>query len=115
MYTIVMNIPEETLAKMSSVDNLNAAMKSSGQEVIGIMLSTIMGSMLQKELEQAENNTIVISEAVFANSEEKHQQIVFNTLRNIAALVAHQKIPEQNENCDSCKSSEETQVETSQE
>lgn len=114
MYTIVMNIPEETLAKMSSVNNLNAAMKSSGQEVIGIMLSTIMGSMLQKELEQAENNTIVISKAVFANSEEKHQQIVFNTLRNIAALVAHQKIPEQNKNCNSCKSSEETQVETSQ-
>lgn len=30
MYTIVMNIPEETLAKMSSVGNLNAAMNSSG-------------------------------------------------------------------------------------
>ena len=115
MYTIVMNIPEETLAKMSSVDNLNAAMKSSGQEVISIMFSTIMGSMLQKEFEQVENNTIVIPETVFTNSEEKHQQIVFNTLRNIAALVAHQRVTEQNKNCDSCKSSEETQVETSQE
>lgn len=115
MYTIVMNIPEETLAKMSSVDNLDAAMKGSGQEVLSMMLSTMMGSMLQKELEQAENNTIVMSETVFANSEEKHQQIVFNTLRDIAALVAYQRVPEQNENCDSCKSSEETQVETSQE
>ena len=115
MYTIVMNIPEETLAKMSSVDNLNAAMKSSGQEVISMMLSTIMGSILQKEFEQVENNTIVMPETVFTNSEEKHQQIVFNTLRNIAALVAHQKIPEQNKNYDSCKSSEKTQVETSQE
>lgn len=88
-------------------------MKNSGKEVLSMMLYTMMGSMLQKKLEQAENNTIVMSKTVFANSEEKYQQIVSNTLSNIAVLVVHQRATEQKENCDSCKSSEETQVKIS--
>ena len=113
MYTLVMNIPEETLEKLSSVNNLDKAMEGNGKDAMSIMITTMVSSMLQKKFQIAENNTIVLSEATFTNTDAQLQSIVQNTLRNLAAIVASQEM-HQNKT-DSCKSSEETQVETSQE
>ena len=113
MYTLVMNIPEETLEKLSSVNNLDKAIEDNSKDSLSILFTTMLSSVLQKDFQKAENNTIVLSEATFTNTDAQLQLLVQSTLRNLAVIVTSQDM-HQNKT-DSCKSSEETQVETSQE
>ena len=46
MYTLVMNIPEETLEKLSSVNNFDKAMEGNGKDAMSIMITTMVSSML---------------------------------------------------------------------
>ena len=113
MYTLVMNIPEEALEKMSSVNNLDKAIEDNSKDSLSILFNTMLSSILQKDFQKAENNTIVLSEDIFTNTDDKLQSLIQSTLRNIAAIVTCQGTPQNK--TDSSKSSEDTQVETSQE
>lgn len=108
-----MNIPEETLEKLSSVNNLDKVMEGNGKDAISIMITSMASSMLKGEFQRAENNTTVVSEDTFTNADDQLQSLIQSALRNLAAIVASQEIHQSK--TDSCKSSEETQVETSQE
>lgn len=112
MYTLVMNIPEEALEKMSSVNNLDKAIEDNSKDSLSILFTTMLSSILQKDFQKAENNTIVLSEDIFTNTDDKLQSLIQSTLRNIAAIVTCQETLQSK--TDSSKSSEETQVETSQ-
>lgn len=112
MYTLIMNIPEETLEKLSSVNNLSKAMEGNGKDAMSIMITTMVSSILKEEFQRAENSTIVVSEGTFTNTDDQLQSLIQSTLRNLAAIIAYQAVHQSK--TDSCKSSEETQVETSQ-
>lgn len=113
MYTLVINIPEEALEKMSSVNNLDKAIEDNSKDSLSILFTTMLSSILQKDFQKAENNTIVLSEDIFTNTDDKLQSLIQSTLRNLAAIVTCQETLQNK--IDSSKSSKDTQVEISQE